>query len=147
GERDDGAASVGGDIAAKRRHLDGLAVGDRRDRAVLDAGGYGRDVGGVETAHHFGGHGWRRDVDVLDRRAEKRVPHRAADKARGAAVHRERIHHGAHMRGVHPRIGRRIEFGSHGEGAGAGDVNGGGVGGGGSKCPGTTLPCSFCAGT
>ena len=107
GERDDGAASVGGDIAAQCRDLERRAVGDRGHRAVLDAGRHCAETGSLQALYHLVRRQRRCDVDVRHFALEKRVAHRAADEAR---VGPERRHHRARLRRRHPSLAFGIEF-------------------------------------
>ena len=66
-EGDSGVPSVGRHVAAQRGHLEGFAVDNGRDRAVIDAGRHRTNVRALQPAHDFVGRQGRRDVDVLDR--------------------------------------------------------------------------------
>ena len=92
-ETDDRATSVGLDILAQCRDLEGSPVDDDRHRAMLVTGGNDLRAGGARAARHFVGRGGRREIDIGDRFIEPGVPHGAADNARFLAVaveHRQR---------------------------------------------------------
>ncbi|MEJ0041188.1 MAG: hypothetical protein WDM81_02670 [Rhizomicrobium sp.] len=106
----------GRDVAAQCRHLEGLAVRDRRHRAVLDPGRHRAEAGFLQPRRHIVGQERRRDVDIGDRLSEQRVAHRAADEP---ALPAERIEHGARFARGHPGMAFGIELHFVFSGAGA----------------------------
>ena len=85
-EGDLGVAAVGLHVLAQRGHLERVFVDDDGDGAVLDAGRHRLETGGGNAPHHLFRHRGSGDVDFLDRQTDKRVAHRAADRARLLAV-------------------------------------------------------------
>ena len=88
--RDLGAAAVGFDIRAQRRHLIGLAVGDDRDRAVLDASRHRLEAGRLRAPDGFLRYSRGRDVDVGDGSPSRRC----APRRRRCAPPRRLRQHG-----------------------------------------------------
>ena len=86
-----GVAAEGLDVLAQRRHLERPAVDHHRDGAVLDAGRHRLEAGRRGAPDHLVGHGRGGDVELVDRLAEQRVAHRAADHARLFAVAVEHV--------------------------------------------------------
>jgi hypothetical protein len=97
GELHQCAASVGLDVATKRRHLEGPAKGDHGHGAMRDAGRRGLQAGGFGARYHLGGREDGGKVGVGHLAADKRVADRAADDARGTALAVESIEHGPHV--------------------------------------------------
>ena len=85
-EHDLGLAAVSFDVLAQRRDFKRLAVDDDGDGAMLDARRNRFPAGGGDAAHDFVGHGRRRHIDLVDREAQERIAHRAADDPRLFAV-------------------------------------------------------------
>ena len=75
----------------RRGDFDRLAVADRGDGAMIDAGRNRLDPRRLESLDHFVGTNPRGEVDVVDRQAEQFVAHRAADIAGQAVVGAERL--------------------------------------------------------
>ena len=81
-----GVAAVGRNIAPQCCHFYGPGVVDNGgDRAMLDAGRHGFDIGGFEAADHFFGWECRRAIDILHLQPQQRIAHRSADKPHIAA--------------------------------------------------------------
>ena len=105
GVGDDRAAPVGLDVAAEGGHLEGRALDDHRDRAVIEPGRHRVEPGAprasavTRSGGRVGG-----DVDIGDRRADERVAHAAADEpglVAGLHQHRaDRLRRGAGEPGV-----------------------------------------------
>ena len=79
---------------AQRGDLERMAVADRGDGAVIDAGRNGLDPGLLEPTNDLVGHDPGGEVDVVDGEAEQVVAHRAADIA-GQALRRRRARRAA----------------------------------------------------
>ena len=78
---DGGAAAVGRDVAAQRRDLDRLALDDRGDGAVGEAGRHRLDPRACQPRHHLFRGEAGGEIDVADLQAEQGVADAAADEA------------------------------------------------------------------
>ncbi len=105
GVSDGRAAPVGRDVAAQRRDFDRLPGTDRGDRAVVDPGRHGLDVGRLEPLDDLFGQQAGGEVDIVDFEAEQVVAHRAADQPRQPLGSAERIEQPRHARPRAPFFG------------------------------------------
>ena len=85
------------DVAPERGDLEGHAVGDDRDRAVVDPGRHGLQPGPFGERHHLLRLGGGGKIDLGDGKPEQRVAHGAADGARLDAVAIQRVEHGTRL--------------------------------------------------
>src|SRR5664280_947923 len=131
-EGDLGVAAKGLHVLAQRGHLERMLVDDDGDGAVLDPRGHRLEAGRRDALDHLVRHRRGGDVDFMDRNAEQRVAHRAADHARLLAV---TVEHPKQTRQRACRQPGRVAQAARGR-AGRHLV-----------CPGTNTPFSMCAGT
>ena len=86
GEGDLGVAAEGLDVASERGHLEGHAIGDDGDRAVIDPGRHGLQPGLLGKRDHPLRRRGGGKIDLGDGEPEQRIAHGAADGARLDAV-------------------------------------------------------------
>ena len=104
-ERDHRAAAKGFHVAAEGRDLERAAARDHGDGAVLDPGRDRLQPRGEGQRGGLVGPGGGRDVDVVHRLAQQRVPDRAPHDKGG--VGGERVQHPPQIGIVHHRRGHR----------------------------------------
>ena len=110
GEGDLGAPAVGLDIAAQGGDLEGLMLGDRRHRAMVDAGGHRLQPRGFQQLDHPRRLVRRGDVDVGHGTSEQSIAHAAADEAHLAAAGGQRRDHRHGRRRAHPGLRRQAQL-------------------------------------
>ena len=113
GEGDLGVAAEGLDVTSERGDLEGKAIGDNGDRAVIDPGRHGLQARLLGKRHHLIGPRGGREIDLGDGEPEQRIAHRAADSARLDAVDAECVEHGLGFTPREPlRFLQRRRFGT-----------------------------------
>src|SRR5208337_4339193 len=85
-ELDPGVASVRLDVLAQRGRLDRLALHDEDDGAMRDAGGRNLESRLPRAPDHFLRPRRRREIEVFDFRAERKIAHGAADEPRFLSI-------------------------------------------------------------
>ncbi len=94
GKGDGRPAAVGRDVMAQRGDLERMAVADRSDGAMIDAGRNGLGPRSLEPTNDLVGQNSGGEIHVVDGEADQLVAHGAADIAGKALVGAERVEHG-----------------------------------------------------
>lgn len=74
-------AAIAIDIAAQGGDFIALAVANRRDRAMGNAGGNSADIRLLQSLHHLFGRQGAGGINVIDHALQQRITHATADKA------------------------------------------------------------------